>query len=110
MENIIRTIALTLCALSATASVSQAPKEKPQIHVTMLPSEDVPVGSCKLDEPLGEAGYLENSDGKNNVTPYTPDQVGEYLASALKRGLVVTLYPQPDGKIFVVATCGMQKD
>ena len=104
MKMLIAAIAtLTVIGVAQTPS----PIRKPTITVTPLPSESVPTGSCKLLLPNGEEGYLQDSDGHNHFTPANAKDVSDYLQAALHRGLVVTIYPQPNGRIFVIATCGM---
>ena len=93
-----------LCIAMSLPILAQKPKiQKPTISVKVAPPDAVPKGSCVE----GEYGYLETSDGHNHWRPYTPAQIGDYMAKSAKRGLVVTLYPQPEGQLWVDATCGV---
>ena len=87
------------------AQQSAAPP-KPSISVVPRPPEAVPKGSCTF----GEEGYLQNSDGRNHFTAESPTQVADYITDRMKKGYVVTLYPQPGGMIIVIATCGDPHD
>lgn len=70
---------------------------KPTITVTELPETDVTWGSCKDST----SGYL--GDGKNEVP--TASQLGEYTTKRLSEGYSIKMWPQPKGRVFVVATC-----
>lgn len=75
---------------------------KPAVSIqTRIPSA-IPVGSCTEDE----YGYLDTSKGNNQWVPYSPSELGEYVADRVKRGFVVKVYPQPNGRLWVNATCG----
>jgi hypothetical protein len=91
-------------ALLSSATLAQQPgvPSKPTISVVQRPPDAVPKRSCTI----GESGYLQNSDGHNHFTSYTPAEVGDYIADRMRKGYVVTLYPQPGGMTFVIATCG----
>jgi hypothetical protein len=100
-----RIVKATCCAAllsCATLAQQTGTTSKPTIYVVQRPPNAVPKGSCTF----GESGLLQNSDGHNHFTARTPAEVSDYITDRMKKGFVVTLYPQPDGIIFVIATCG----
>jgi hypothetical protein len=85
-----------LCSVGFSQSTNQ-----PTIHVTELPPESIPVGTCKDDL----SGYLYvPKDGKEN-NRLTDKQIGEYVRVRLNQGYKVLLYPQISGKIYAIAVC-----
>jgi hypothetical protein len=94
-----RFIVLFFVLTSLTAFSQET--SKPALSIKLLPPNAVPAGTCKEDE----YGYLDTSKGDNKWVPYTPLQIGGYLADRAKQGFVVTVYPQPNGRLWVAATC-----
>lgn len=94
-------IALLLLLSSLTFSQEQ----KPTIHITELPPEPFPFGTCRNSE----SGYLGVSKGNREITKLTDKQLGEYVRVRLSQGYSVALYPQLSGKIFAIATCESQQ-
>lgn len=84
----------------ATATMA-IPQERPTITVKELPPEAIPAGTCT--ESL--SGYLGVEKNGKTTSTYTPKQIGDYVAKRLSQGYSVTLYPQPNGRVFAIATC-----
>jgi hypothetical protein len=69
------------------------------VHVRELPPETIPRGTCIQ----GHSGYL-GVEGQSRST-LSERQVGEYILSQMRQGYSIALYPQPNGRIFSIATC-----
>jgi hypothetical protein len=99
----IQTLILAALAVCAPMFAQDTHVSKPKISVKVLVPDAVPHGTCTQDE----AGYLETSDGHNRYKPYGSVELGTYLADMVQKGFVVTVYPQPNGRLWVDATCGI---
>ena len=95
-----RVIWLAFMAVCLTAGSQEM--SKPAVSMKMMPPDPIPHGSCNQDE----FGYLDTGDGPNHWKPYGADELGEYLDDRAKKGFVVTVYPQPNGRLWVYAACG----
>jgi hypothetical protein len=94
-----RSMILVFVLTAITASSQET--SKPAISIKLLPPAPVPAGTCKEDE----YGYLDTSKGSNQWVPFTSVELGSYVADRVKQGFIVTVYPQPNGRLWVAATC-----
>jgi hypothetical protein len=101
-----RTLILAALAICAPMSAQDTHVSKPKISVKLVVPDAVPRGTCTQDE----AGYLETYDGHNHYKPYGSVELGTYLADRTQKGFVVTVYPQPNGRLWVDATCGIKAE
>jgi hypothetical protein len=97
---------LAFLVLFSSVSFSQS-TEQPTIHVTELPPEPIPTGTCKESY----SGYLEVTEhGKAKDKDLTSKQIGDYVKKRLSEGYSLLLYPQASGRFFVIETCQSKKD
>lgn len=80
-------------------------QSKPKISVKVVVPDAVPRGTCVEDE----FGYLDTFDGRDGYKPYGSAELGAYVADRGREGYVVTVYPQPEGRLWVYAACGAGK-
>lgn len=79
--------------------------EKPKISVKLLPSENIPKGSCLSST----GGYLGDKNGDDYMLVNADNlKIGEYVVTRLREGYSVEVYPQASGRIFVIAECHAQ--
>ncbi len=94
-----------LCLLLSLQAIAQDGQLlKPKLEVSVVVPNPVPTGTCTQKD--SEFGYLERSKGDNHWVPYTPSELGTWIADRLSKGFVVTVYPQPEGRLWVYAVCG----
>lgn len=100
-----RTMRVTRIVFLTLAIITVAIASQPQttIHVKEVPPEAIPAGTC-TESTSGVLGVVEKEQGKER-TKLTPKEIGEYVSKRLSEGYSVVLYPQPNDKVFSIATC-----
>jgi len=99
MSRAVRIVAVILAVITAAV----AGDLKADIHVTELPPEAIPAGTCTQSKAGGYLGIVGKD--KRERTKLTDAEIGEYVRKTLAEGYSVTLYPQASGKMFTIQTC-----
>ena len=96
-------LAFLVLAVAIPSTDSQSSTfQRPTIVVNPRPPETVPKGTCTQ----GEDGYLEHIDKDNRFITFSNEEIGQFVADRMKKGEVITLYPQASGLIYALCTCG----
>jgi hypothetical protein len=98
-----RILILAALAFCAPTFAQDTHVSKPKISAKVVVPDAVPRGTCVEDE----FGYLDTSDGHNHWKPYNSVELGAYIEDRGRKGYVVTIYPQPEGKLWVYAACSL---
>ena len=102
MSRAMQIAVLTLAVVAAAV----AGDLKADIHVTELPPEAIPTGTC-MQSQSGYLGIVEKD--KTERTKLTDAEIGKYVQKRLAEGYSVSLYPQTSGRIFTQQICHPMK-
>lgn len=75
--------------------------QPPKISVRELPPGPIPRGGCTESR----SGYLGIEESAKNRFQLSREEIGEYILSRTGQGYSLSLYPQENGRIFVIARC-----